>query len=73
MQKMKVLLQHVENGRYLCASGLWENEPNRATSFGDVAAALSFCCEHNVHAVNILFAFDDGDLNFSVKGPRPPR
>jgi hypothetical protein len=70
---MKVLLQHAENGRYLCPSGLWEDNLNRATSFGDVGTALSFCCEHDVHAVNILFAFDDGDLNFSVKGPRPLR
>jgi hypothetical protein len=70
---MKVLLQHAVTECYLCAPGVWENEPNNARAFTNIQTALRYCHQHNMFAANVILAFDDADFNVSVSGPRPPR
>jgi hypothetical protein len=70
---MKVLLQHTGTSCYFSASGGWLVDIAQGRSFTDIPLALSFCRERAMFSANIILAFDDTDLNVSLRGPRLAR
>jgi hypothetical protein len=67
---MKVLLQHMGTAYYFSASGGWLGDIAQGRAFADLPLAFSFCREHAMFSTNVILAFDDTDLNVSLRGPR---
>jgi len=55
---MRILLQQVQSGLYLKASGEWVANPAEATDFLSSSKALAFCAAHRITGVQMVLKFE---------------
>jgi len=66
IEKMKILLQHKNNGHYKLASGDWTTEREAALAFDRSQEALVHCERNGIRDVDLRYCFSDPRFDFCV-------